>query len=101
MDTDDLTEMAYDTIRRAGVVLDVLRSEIGASAREKATENDFLVGVVAHLRRIVKSPRSYLDSWNYLDEVDVKVFKKEVTELLAYVEEVISTPYSRRGGVSS
>jgi hypothetical protein len=97
MDTDDLTEMAYETITRAGDVLDVLRSEIGASASEKKTEDDFLRGVVTHLRRILKSPRSYLDHWNYLEEVDVRSFRNDVAELLAYVEKVLSVRYSERG----
>jgi hypothetical protein len=97
MDTDDLTEMAYETIRRADDVLDVLRSEIGASASGKETEDDFLRGVAVILRRILKSPKSYLDYWNYLEEVDVKTFRNDVAELLAYVENVLTTPYTERG----
>jgi hypothetical protein len=42
MDTDDLTPMAYETIIKAEEVLDVLRSEIGASASDKKGEDDFL-----------------------------------------------------------
>jgi hypothetical protein len=66
MDTDDLTEMAYEAITRAGDALDVLRSEIGASAADKKEEDDFLRGVAVHLRKILKSPKQYLDHWNYL-----------------------------------
>lgn len=97
MDTDDLTEMAYETITRAGNVLDVLRSEIGASASDMKTEDDFLHGVATHLRKILKSPKSYLDFWDYIEEVDLKTFRKEVAQLLAHVEKVISTPYCDRG----
>ena len=96
MDTDELTEMAYEIITRADDVLDVLRSEIGASASDKETEDDFLRGVATHLRRIRRSPKLYLDDWNYLEEVDVKVFTNEAAELLAYVEKVLATPYSQR-----
>jgi len=77
--------------------LDVLCSEIGASASDKETEDNFLRGVVTHLRRILRSPRLYLDDWNYLEEIDVKVFRNEVAELLTYVEKVLATPYSQRG----
>jgi len=45
MDTDYLTAMAYETITRAEDVLDVLRSEIGASASDRKNEDDFLRGV--------------------------------------------------------
>lgn len=98
MDTDDLTEMAYEIITRAGDILDVLRSEIGSSASDKKVEDDFLHGVAVHLRNILKSSRSYLNDWNYLDDVDGQVFCREVSRLLKYVEKVLSIPYDRRGG---
>jgi hypothetical protein len=97
MDTDDLTPMAYETIIRAQEVLDVLRSEIGASASDKKSEDDFLRGVRAHLRGILRSAREYLDSWNYLDSVDIRSFRKGVKEILAYVEQTLATPYEQRG----
>jgi hypothetical protein len=100
MDTDDLTPMAYETITRAGQVLDVLRSEIGASARGKKDEDEFLRGVAIHLRAILRSARWYLDGWNYLDTVNVREFRKRVKELLDHVEGTLATPLaarSRRG----
>ena len=97
MDTDDLTPMAYETIIKAEEVLDVLRSEIGASASDKKSEDDFLRGVRAHLRGILRSAREYLDSWNYLDSVDIRSFRKGVKEILAQVERTLNTPYEQRG----
>jgi hypothetical protein len=35
--------------------------------------------------------------WNYLEEVDIKIFRKDVAELLAYVEKVLTIPYDQRG----
>jgi hypothetical protein len=97
MDTDDLTPMAYETITRAEEVLDVLKSEIGASASDKKSEDDFLRGVRAHLRGILRSAREYLDSWNYLDSVDIRSFRKGVKENLDHVERTLATPYEQRG----
>jgi len=97
MDTDDLTPMAYETIIKAEEVLDVLRSEIGASASDKKSEDDFLRGVRAHLRGVLRSAREYLDSWDYLDSVDIRSFRKGVKEILAYVEQTLATPYEQRG----
>jgi hypothetical protein len=96
MDTDYLTPMAYETILRAGQVLDVLRAEIGASASNKKTEDEFLVGVRAHLRTILKSARDYLDWWNYLDTVNIREFKRGVKELLDHVEKTLATPFEQR-----
>ncbi len=97
MDTDDLTSMAYEIISRAGSVLDVLQVEIGASAGDKKTEDEFLRGVRIHLRAVLRSARDYLDGWNYLETVSIKEFRKGVKNLLAYVETVLATPYAQRG----
>jgi hypothetical protein len=97
MDTDNLTPMAYDTILRAGDVLDVLRSEIGASASGKKTEDEFLRGVRSHLCGILRSSRDYLDGWNYLDTVNVRDFRTGVKNLLAHVEKTLALPLEKRG----
>ena len=97
MDTNNLTPVAYDTISRAGDVLDVLRSEIGASATGKKTEDEFLRGVRSHLRGILRSARDYLDGWNYLDTVNVRDFRTGVKNLLAHVETTLAMPLEKRG----
>jgi hypothetical protein len=97
VDTDSLTPMAYETISRAGDVLDVLRSEIGASASDKKTEDDFLRGVRSHLRGALRSAREYLDGWNYLDTVSVREFRRGVEELLEHVDRTLATPIAKRG----
>ena len=100
MDTDDLSEMAYEIIRRADQVLDVLCAEIGTSASNRETEDDFLRGVSVHLRMILASPRSYLDDWNYLEEFDFMTFRNEVSELFALTEKTLATPYIQRSKLS-
>ncbi len=97
MDTDFLTPMAYQTISLAGDVLDVLRSEIGASAAGRKTEDDFLRGAQRHLRSIIRSASSYLDYWNYLDEVNIRAFRRGVADVLAHVDRTLATPYAQRG----
>ena len=96
MDTDNLTPMAYEVISRAGDVLDVLQSEIGASASGKMTEEDFLRGIRSHLRAILRSASSYLDGWNYLDTVEIKPFRAGVKSLLAHVDQTLETPFDQR-----
>jgi hypothetical protein len=97
MDTSGLTPMAHETLFRAGEVLDVLRSEIGNSAADKKTEDAFLRGVQTHLRDILRSAREYLDYWNYLDDVNIRQFRKGVSDLLEYVAATLATPYDQRG----
>jgi hypothetical protein len=97
MDTDELTEMAYDTILLAHEALDVLSLEIGASAKDYLTEDEFLRGTLIILKDILADPESYLDSWNYFDTVNPKRFGKGIEILMNHVEKTLNTPLHERG----
>ena len=97
MDTDYLTPMAYEIIVRADLILDVLKSEIGASCVKYETENSFLEGALNFIDRKIRDPESYLDFWNYLDDIDVNQFKNDLKRLKRFIIEVIETPLSERG----
>jgi hypothetical protein len=89
--------MAYDTILLAHEVLDVLRLEIGASAKDYLTEDEFLRGTLINLKDIVADPESYLDTWDYLDTVNPKRFVKGIEILMNHVEKTLKTPQHERG----
>ena len=97
MDTDELTEMAYETISLAHEVLDALCLELGASAKDYLTEDEFLNGTLANLKDILADPESYLDSWNYLDTMSPQRFMKGIKRLISHVEKTLNTPHSQRG----
>lgn len=97
MDTDYLTPMAYEIIVRANRILDVLKTEIGASCERYENEYSFLEGTLNFIERKIRNPESYLDFWNYLDEIDVTQFKTELEELKTFIVKVIETPLSGRG----
>ncbi len=97
MDTDYLTPMAYEIIVKANAILDVLKTEIGASCARYETEDTFLKGTLQFIDRKIKDPESYLDFWNYLDEIDIIQFKDDLEDLRKFVINVIETPLSERG----
>jgi hypothetical protein len=97
MDTDYLTPMAYEIIVKANAILDVLKTEIGALCARYKTEYSFLKGTLQFIDRKIKDPESYLDFWNYLDEIDIIQFKDDLEDLKKFVINVIDTPLSERG----
>jgi len=62
MDTDDLTELAWDLIVRAARVSDTLKAELGAMASRFQFEDEWLCGVRAHLKVIADDPDEYVDA---------------------------------------
>ncbi len=97
MDTDDLTPMAYETLNWAYSAIDVLRSEIGASAMQYETEEEFLKGSIEYIKDILSEPKEYLDSWNYMDKVNIKEFIEGVKKVREHIQETLNTPISERG----
>lgn len=95
MDTDDLSEMAYETLSLAGDVFDALRTEIGASASEFRTEDAFLKGVLAHMAEILDDPDAYLDFWDSAESIDQDEFVAGVKRVRADVNRTLKTRLPR------
>ncbi len=98
MDTDDLTNMAYQTITLAHDVSEFLRAEIGASASDVSSEDEFLRGTVEFLAEVLEDPEDYLDSWNAVEETNVACFAHGVRRLQVHVLKTMETPQMQRGG---
>lgn len=99
MDTDDLTEMAWDVIVRAAHVSDTLKAELGAMASLFNTEDEWLRGVRAHLVDIFEDPAEYVDSWDLenAEAVTATMIDSIAAELRDRVDSVLSTPMNKRG----
>ena len=52
-----------------------MRTEIGASCARNESTDSFLKGTLLSIDRRIRDPGSYLDSWNYLDEIDILQLK--------------------------
>lgn len=92
-----LTQMAYECIWLGNEASDVLKTELGAMCSRYRTEDDYLAGILEHVRVIEDDPRKYLDWWNLLEDTDLRIFKQKVKALHEYIEKTIATPIKERG----
>ena len=97
MDTDDLTEMAYENIIIADEITDFLKCDLGVRSRDYKDEDTYLNGILKFIRKIENDPEAYLDYWDLLEELDLGVFAKEVERLEKHIKKTIETPIERRG----
>jgi hypothetical protein len=98
MDTDYLTEKAYDTlIIESGKVSEFLCAEIGASACNYSDEDSYLKATIEILKEIAEDPMDYLESWNLEEEVDCKKFYNDILGLQEKASQVMNTPVKDRG----
>lgn len=99
MDTDELSEMAYGVIVQAAQISDTLKAELGALSSRYDIEEDWLYGVLKHLRVIGSDPEAYVEYWNLEEEegVTASAIGKSVADLSKRVNEVLSTDFNKRG----
>lgn len=102
MDTDDLTEMAWDVIVRASQVSDTLKAELGAMASRFRTEDEWLRGVRARSVEIFEDPAEYVNSWDLenAENVTPAMIGPFAAALRDHVDSILSTPLHKRGSRS-
>ena len=96
MDTDDLTEMAYESIDLAGEASGCLRAELGAACSHYQNEDDYLRGILAHVRKIERTPQNYIDEWNLPEDEELE-FTPKVRALRVHIEKTLTVPLAERG----
>jgi hypothetical protein len=94
VDTDELTEMAWDVIVRVACVSDTLKAELGAMARRFQSEDEWLRGVRAHLEKIAVDPAEYSDAWGLENEegITASMFGSCAAKLCLRVNEILAIP---------
>ncbi len=99
MDTDDLTEMAWDVIMRAARVSDTLKAELGAMASQFQSEDEWLQGVRAHLEEIAADPAEYVESWDLENEerVTATMIRICAADLCSRMDSILARPMNKRG----
>ena len=89
--------MAYDLIWSANEITDILKTEFGAVCSQFKTEDEYLKGILKHVKGIEKETEDYLDEWNLTDEIDIREFKKKIRQLRIQIQKTIETPIKNRG----
>jgi len=97
MDTDYLTEEAYDIlIRDSSKVSEYLRCDIAIIAQEFNDEDSYLNEILEILKETEKHSFEYLEDWNLSEEVDINKFTKGIQRLIARIINLQEIPYKKR-----
>ena len=101
MDTDDLTDMAWDVIVRAAHFSNTLKVELGAMSRQFQNENEWLLGVREHLGKFTEAPDEYVDFLSLEEEENISqnMLQEFVVVLSSRVGEVLAVPLDKRGRI--
>ena len=76
MDTEDLTEMAHETLNLAYKCSDYLQCDFGVLASKFQNENDYLKELLEFSHEIKDDPQGYLEEWGIQDQTNLSSFEK-------------------------
>ena len=95
MDTDDLTEEAYEILPLADGINDFLITDLGVMSRDFGREDEYLKGMLAFILDIKDDPDEYRDSWcldENIDQASLLLLEKKIKEVLAIPYEERTQP---------
>jgi hypothetical protein len=95
MDTDDLTEMAYGTLRIAEEISHWLTIELALSGKESQDESAFLDSMLSAVRRIKKDVSGWIDENE--EEVSPSQLRAGLHKLGLHIRNTLQTPIELRG----
>jgi hypothetical protein len=90
VDTDDLSDKAYEIIVHAARVCDTLKTELGALSYQCENEGAWLERVQTRLNEIANDPVEFVEYWNLEEEegIDPSQMKKIALDLSRHADEI-------------
>ncbi|MHB0971714.1 MAG: hypothetical protein ACYC7A_21600 [Thermoanaerobaculia bacterium] len=96
MDTDDLTEDAYETIRIARRASPLIGAELAVFGRNAKSEDEFLRAMLAHVEEILEDTE---DEAEWLGgELTAGQLQVLCRQLKKHIAKTLAKPIAERGG---
>ena len=89
MDTNDLSDQAYELIWQAAKIDDTLKSILGSTCSECENEDEYLKTVMEIIEEIEEETKDYLEEWGLEEMITVVQYRKHLKKLKLQVKEVI------------
>ena len=95
MDTDDLSREAYEIIKNAGMINDLLRPMLGVLCTRQKSESEFLNESIKFLNNIIDDPESMIDEF-VIEEEEIYQKVNEIKDLIKLAQDVFEIPADQR-----
>ena len=97
MDTNDLTEKAFESLLIAEEIDHMVTVSLGVMCTRLSSEDDFLREAFGYVKALSENPRDFLENWGLADYLDSWVFSHKMKKLSDYIREVMAIPIENRG----
>ena len=92
MDTDDLSEEAYEVLTIARTINEFLWVELGSLSSEYEDEEVYLKGMLQFIQKIKDDPEGFQDMWLLEEPINPRC----LLNLKEQIKKVQSIPYQQR-----
>jgi len=97
MDTNDLTEKAYEILTTAEGIDHIVTVHLGTICSRLNTENEFLQEALEFVKGIVGKPMEFLENWGLEEVVEYGDFSQNIISLSSHIERIMAIPLKDRG----
>ena len=97
MDTNDLTEKAFENLLIAEEIDHMVTVSLGVMCTRLSSEDDFLQEAFGYVKALSENPRDFMENWGLADYLDSWVFSHKMKKLSDYIREVMAIPIENRG----
>ena len=97
MDTDDLSEMAYEILRIAEHANHILTLELAVLSRHFRSEDEYLAAVRRRIHNIREGAADFVESWGIQDEISTAQLCTVLSAIDNHILKTLDTPMQTRG----
>ena len=97
MDTNDLTEKAYEILNKAEEIDHVVTINLGAICSRLSNEDEFLQVALEYVQGIVDNPKGYIENWGLDENLDYEDFAQSNINLRNLIESIMQISLKDRG----
>ncbi|HSW62554.1 MAG TPA: hypothetical protein VLH56_04455 [Dissulfurispiraceae bacterium] len=97
MDTDDLSDMAFETVRIAESIHHMITVHLGVMAGKYRDEDSFLRAALRFVCTLIKKPRNFIDEWGIEYEIQPWQLAKGLRQIEDHIVATLAVPLPLRG----
>ena len=97
MDTNNLTEKAYEILTVAEGIDHTVTVNLGAICSRLSNENEFLQVALEYVQDIIGKPVEFLENWGLKEDVEYGDFTQGIINLKNQIESIIKISLEDRG----
>ena len=97
MDTNDLTEQAYEFLSIAEEIDHIVTVNLGAICSRLSNEGEFLQVAQEYMQGIIGNPKEFIENWGLDENLEIENFTQTIINLRNHIERVLQISIKDRG----